>query len=173
MGTPQLPKGDVLHHKFGIVDGRIVIVGSHNWSDAANRRNDETLLVIEHPQITDHYHREFERLYASSRLGIPTFLHNKVQDHQRQCGDLQLNTRDTPQTIWLGEGQTAPGTDSLVNLNTASQQELEALPGVGPKLAARIIEVRQKRLFTSLADFDQVPGIGPKLLEQLRNKVTW
>lgn len=173
VGTPQLPKGDVLHHKFGIVDGRIVIVGSHNWSDAANRRNDETLLVIEHPQIADHYHREFERLYASSRLGIPTFLHNKAQDHQRQCGDLQLHVRGTPQPVWLGKEQTAPVNSSLVNLNTASQQELEALPGVGPKLAARIIEVRQERLFTSLADFDQVPGIGPKLLEQLRNKVTW
>lgn len=168
VGTPQLPKGDVLHHKFGIVDSQIVIVGSHNWSDAANRRNDETLLVMEHPQIAEHYHREFERLYASSRLGIPAFLQKKAQDHQRQCGDLLVRGRGTTQPV-LPEGKQA----TLVNLNTANQSELEALPGVGPKLAERIIEARQERLFTSLADLDQVPGIGPKLLEQLRNRVTW
>ncbi|MGR3275403.1 phospholipase D-like domain-containing protein [Acaryochloris marina NIES-2412] len=168
VGTSQLPKGDVLHHKFGIVDSQIVIVGSHNWSDAANRRNDETLLVMEHPQIAEHYRREFERLYASSRLGIPAFLQKKAQDHQRQCGDLLVRDRGTPQPVLPEGGQAA-----LLNLNTANQSELEALPGVGPKLAERIIEARQDRLFTSLADLDQVPGIGPKLLEQLRNRVTW
>jgi phosphatidylserine/phosphatidylglycerophosphate/cardiolipin synthase-like enzyme len=34
VGIPQLPKGDVLHHKFGVVDGQTVITGSHNWSEA-------------------------------------------------------------------------------------------------------------------------------------------
>lgn len=162
IGTPQLAPGDVLHHKFGIVDHQTVIVGSHNWSDAANRLNDETLLVIEHPQVAAHYQREFERLYANSRLGIPSFLSRKAQDHQRQCGDLLL-----------GQQGTTVLTPSLVNLNTASQSELESLPGVGPKLAERIILTRQDRPFTSLADVDQVPGVGPKLLEQLRDKVTW
>jgi len=48
-----------------------------------------------------------------------------------------------------------------VDLNTASQEELENLPGVGLKLAERIIAARQQRPFTSLAALDQVPGIGP------------
>lgn len=173
VGTPQLPKGDVLHHKFGIVDNRIVIVGSHNWSDAANRLNDETLLVIEHPQVAAHYRREFERLYASSRLGIPSFLRRKAQDHQRQCGDLLLSGNGMPQSALQNESPASPSAHLLVNLNTASQNELEALPGVGPKLAERIILTRQERPFTSLADLDQVPGVGPKLLKQLRNRVTW
>ncbi|WP_299490447.1 phospholipase D-like domain-containing protein [Acaryochloris sp. IP29b_bin.137] len=168
-GIPQLSQGDVLHHKFGIVDRKTVIVGSHNWSDAANRLNDETLLVIEHPLVAAHYHREFERLYTSSHLGIPPFLQSKAQDHQRQCGDLQLSL---PPSSLPGESPAASPASPLVNLNTASQEELEALPGVGPKLAERIMLTRQDRPFTSLADLDQVPGVGPKLLKQLQNRVT-
>ncbi|MCY7368743.1 MAG: phospholipase D-like domain-containing protein, partial [Chamaesiphon sp.] len=47
IGVPTLPQGDLLHHKFAIVDQRTVITGSHNWSNAANYNNDETLLVIQ------------------------------------------------------------------------------------------------------------------------------
>lgn len=51
-----------------------------------------------------------------------------------------------------------------INLNTASQAEIEALPGVGPTLAARIIEARP---FTNPADLDRVKGIGPKMIEKI------
>lgn len=174
VGIPQLPVGDVLHHKYGVVDDRTVIVGSHNWSKAANRLNDETLLVIEHPQVAAHYQREFERLYATSRLGISPFLQRKVQDHQRQCGEqLTRPIERVPSNPTSSKISSPPALAKLVNLNTASQQDLEALPGVGPKLASRIIQARQERSFTSLADLDQVPGVGPKLLKTLSQQVTW
>ena len=60
-----------------------------------------------------------------------------------------------------------------VNINTASQAELEALPGVGPKLAQQIIQARQQKPFTSVEDLDKVPGVGPSLLEKLKDRVTW
>lgn len=57
-----------------------------------------------------------------------------------------------------------------VNLNTASQAELESLPRVGPALAERII---QGRPYRSLEDLDKVRGIGPALLDQLRPLVSF
>jgi competence protein ComEA len=52
-----------------------------------------------------------------------------------------------------------------VSLNTASQAEIESLPGVGPTLARRIIENRPYR---SVEELERVKGIGPKLLERLK-----
>jgi competence protein ComEA len=56
-----------------------------------------------------------------------------------------------------------------LNLNEATKEDLEALPGIGPALAGRIIAHRQQHgPFTRIDDLGQVPGIGPKNLENLR-----
>lgn len=152
VGVPQLPPGDLLHHKFGIVDRHTIITGSHNWTLAANRNNDETLLIIRNPTVAAHYQREFDRLYANSILGIPPAIQKRAEAQQKQC---------PPPTIRA---------DGKVNLNTATQVELEALPGVGSGLANRIIQARP---FRSFEDLDRVPGVGKKLMERLRDRVTW
>jgi phosphatidylserine/phosphatidylglycerophosphate/cardiolipin synthase-like enzyme len=78
IGVPTLPTGDLLHHKFAIVDRHTVITGSHNWSNAANYHNDETLLVIQdNPTVAAHFDREFDRLYTDVVLGVPARLKNK------------------------------------------------------------------------------------------------
>ncbi|MBL0869161.1 MAG: helix-hairpin-helix domain-containing protein [Phycisphaerales bacterium] len=59
-----------------------------------------------------------------------------------------------------------------VNINTASEAELQLLPGIGPALAQRIIADRQKNgVYTSVEQLDRVSGIGGKKLEQLRPHV--
>lgn len=89
VGIPNLPRGDKLHHKFGVVDDEIVITGSHNWSASANHSNDETLLVIDNNStVAAHFEREFEQLYADAFLGVPPGIQNKLDDRKRQC-DLQ------------------------------------------------------------------------------------
>jgi competence protein ComEA len=56
-----------------------------------------------------------------------------------------------------------------VRLNSATPEELDALPGVGPVTAQRIVEYREQYgAFASIDDLDAVPGIGPTRLEQLR-----
>jgi phosphatidylserine/phosphatidylglycerophosphate/cardiolipin synthase-like enzyme len=78
IGVPTLPTGDLLHHKFAIIDGRTVVTGSHNWSNAANYHNDETLMIIEdNPTVAAHFDREFDRLYQGAALGIPAKLQRK------------------------------------------------------------------------------------------------
>jgi phosphatidylserine/phosphatidylglycerophosphate/cardiolipin synthase-like enzyme len=78
IGVPTLPTGDLLHHKFAIIDRRTVITGSHNWSNAANYHNDETLLVIQdNPTVAAHFDREFNRLYEHAIIGLPARLKSK------------------------------------------------------------------------------------------------
>jgi competence protein ComEA len=56
-----------------------------------------------------------------------------------------------------------------VHLNTATLEQLDALPGIGPTTAQKILDFRAEHgAFTSIDELDAVPGIGPARLEQLR-----
>nr|WP_225938750.1 phospholipase D-like domain-containing protein [Kovacikia minuta] len=205
VGVPRLPPGDLLHNKFGIVDQQTVVTGSHNWTDAANTGNDETLLVVHNPVVAAHYLREFDRLYANAVLGIPPAIRKKATAQTKQCppptqmGQTTLpanlpnpsspaihqvrvaskplrQTASAPSLKLASRRNQSPDPQSFnqrVNLNTATQAELDALPGVGPGLAKRIIAARQQHPFRSLQDLDQVSGVGPKLLKKLEAQVTW
>ena len=72
VGVPKLKPGDLLHHKFAIIDRSTVILGSHNWTTSGNTKNDETLMVIENKTIAAHYQREFDRLSKDAVLGLPS-----------------------------------------------------------------------------------------------------
>lgn len=85
VGMPKLPVGDRLHHKFGVVDGTKVITGSHNWSEAANRANDETLLVVESATVGAHFEQEFDRVYQGAILGLPQRIKQKMDSRKTEC----------------------------------------------------------------------------------------
>ena len=73
-----------------------------------------------------------------------------------------------------GVGGSTGGADGIkVNLNTATLEELDALPKVGPVLAQRILDWRQDHgTFKSVEELDAVDGVGPKMLEALLPLVT-
>jgi competence protein ComEA len=70
-------------------------------------------------------------------------------------------------------GAQAAARAGPLHLNTATVEELDALPGVGPVTAQKIVDFRQANgAFTSVDELDAVPGIGPARLEELRKLVT-
>ncbi len=69
-----------------------------------------------------------------------------------------------------GGGASSPA--GPVHLNTATPEQLDTLPGVGPVTAEKIVAYRQEHgSFRSVDELDAIPGIGPARIEQLRDLV--
>ena len=71
------------------------------------------------------------------------------------------------------EEPPTPSSDHPVNINTATQAELESLPGIGPITAQKILEYRSSHgPFSRAEAIQNVPGIGPKTYERLKDLIT-
>ncbi len=88
VGIPNLVSGDTLHHKFAILDRNLILTGSHNWTNAANRINDEVLVAIQNETVAAHYQREYDRLYKDVTLGPTAKL---VQATSKSCAERVKN----------------------------------------------------------------------------------
>jgi phosphatidylserine/phosphatidylglycerophosphate/cardiolipin synthase-like enzyme len=68
-GVDVLEDGNcyILHHKVIIIDERTVITGSYNFTNSAERDNDENLVIVDDPNLARAYLDEFERVYAQAQ----------------------------------------------------------------------------------------------------------
>lgn len=74
-----------------------------------------------------------------------------------------------PIVLYEESRSPAPAPAGPLDLNRASAEDIEKLPGIGPAVAKRIVAYRDSAgRFSKLEDLDAVKGIGPKLLDKLR-----
>ena len=81
---------------------------------------------------------------------------------------------DGEQVVVLAQSQMAiDSSDGFISLNRATASQLEDLPGVGPALAGRIIEYRERiGSFADTAQLKEVSGIGQKLFDSISKQLT-
>ncbi len=129
------------------------------------------------------------RLVDGTTLTIPTRpgrgMHNGVLTVRRGAPAAQVNPPAYTRSGWrpgsvpaaqdssrsVGEEGAGVGGEGLIDLNLAPQEELETLPGIGPKTAEKIITYRGHTPFESVEELTQVSGIGEKKLEAVRRLV--
>ncbi|RKP08943.1 hypothetical protein THASP1DRAFT_11763, partial [Thamnocephalis sphaerospora] len=53
-----------MHNKFAVLDDKVLITGSYNWTKAAHYNNNENIIILNHPGAIKSYKHEFERIWS-------------------------------------------------------------------------------------------------------------
>jgi len=117
-----------MHNKFAIIDNRLLLTGSYNWTFSANNRNDENLMVIDDPEIIEIFQNQYINLWTNKySLERTKKLFNKAK----------INIL----TVFPSPAQT--GT-IIININSASHDELIKILKISEPLARKIIALREE-----------------------------
>jgi len=120
----------IMHNKFAVVDNKIVITGSYNWTASAGERNDENLLVIDNENIIKKYQNQFNNLWNNKY---------SLERYNELIGEAGKELMPAPET----SEETPTPSGKVININTASLKELDGFWGVGKKTAQNIIDYRE------------------------------
>lgn len=116
----------IMHNKFAIIDNRILLTGSYNWTFSANNRNDENLMVIDDPEIIEIFQNQFEKLWFNKYSPERTKQLYKIA-----------------KVDFLPASLTPAGAETkVININTASPEELISILQISEPLARKIITLR-------------------------------
>jgi competence protein ComEA len=130
--------------------------------------------IADHRRLNGPF-RSVDELRNVRGVGPITF--EKVRNHLRAgpvARQPALEVPPSPSPVPAPAPTRAAGAKKIqsgeppINVNAASADELQRLPGVGPVMARNIIATRSAKPFESVHDLDRVKGIGPKTLDRLR-----
>jgi len=135
----------IMHNKFAVIDNRILLTGSYNWTFSANNRNDENLMVIDDPEIIEIFQNQFVNLWTNKY---------SLERTQQLYEIAKINFPFLSTTSPKLEVQT-------ININSASQNELIKILQIGEPLAQKIINLRESQcgVFKETKDLLQLPEI--------------
>ncbi len=109
------------------------------------------------------------RLEDGQQINIPS---QSGSMSERRSSTVPLAT-SAPFTVVSTLTPTAVSSASLININTATLQQLDALPRIGPVTAQSIVTYRQQHgPFQHIEDIMNVPGIGPVTFDNIQNLIT-
>ena len=116
-------------------------------------------------------HGSFGSLAGLDRVsGIGPGLLKTLSPHVAFSGSAGLPSSPLSATVTPAPAPRSEA--SLLNLNTASIGELDALPGIGPSKAAAILQYRERQgRFSSVDELERVPGFGPAAVSRLRDQL--
>jgi phosphatidylserine/phosphatidylglycerophosphate/cardiolipin synthase-like enzyme len=134
----------IMHHKFAIIDNRLLFTGSYNWTFAANNKNEENLMIIDDPEIIEIFQHQFVNLWT-----------NKYSPDRTKA--LFNKAKVDILTVFPPPAQSKTKT---ININSASLEELTSILQINEPLAQKIIALREKMGgFKNLQDLTQLPEI--------------
>jgi len=109
---------------------------------------------------------------ASVRLNLAEQVTDGQQVHVPLRGELTTTPAPVGTAASGGPGSTGATGGGLINVNTASEQELDTLPGIGPVTAAKITAARGESAFSSIDDLQQRGVVGQSVLDKIRELIT-
>lgn len=102
-------------------------------------------------------------LEDGSKINIPSI--NDIETSEEIMDEMEF-IESMPDSSFKSE-------NSIVNINKASQTELETLPGIGPSIALKIVNYREENgKFANIEDLKKVSGIGDSKFENIKNLIT-
>lgn len=113
------------------------------------------------------------QLEDGEKIHIPTIEEQKEKENQESKVENESATGSDGTTSRSSNSSINNGSQTKININTATEEELDTLPGIGPSTAAKILDYRkEKGKFKTIEEIKEVSGIGESKYEKIKDKIT-
>lgn len=113
------------------------------------------------------------QLEDGEKIHIPTIEEQKEKENQESKVENESATGSDGTTSRSSNSSINNGSQTKININTATEEELDTLPGIGPSTATKILDYRkEKGKFKTIEEIKEVSGIGENKYEKIKDRIT-